>query len=104
MPNTAALNSLLNASRPGTCAPDAAFVTLVANESYVDGAICLQSSLRRVNSACPLVLVVADPLPEQAMAQLSAAFKDIKPLSELRQRLGAQAGLLEHVGHFLPEK
>ena len=79
--------SLLNTSQSTTCAPSSAFVTLVANESYVHGAVCLQTSLRRVHSACPLILVVADPLPAEAMTQLSAAFTDVIQLSELRQRL-----------------
>jgi len=71
------------------CAPSAAFVTLVANETYVPGALCLRSSLLRVGSRCPLILVVADPLPEAAMAQLSAAFgeRHIRRLSKLRERL-----------------
>ena len=67
----------------------AAFVTLIANESYVAGAICLRQSLERVKSACALELVVADPLPANAMAALAAAFNAsrIRPLSELRRRL-----------------
>jgi hypothetical protein len=80
--------SLLNASHPGSCAPGATFVTLVANESYVQGALCLVRSLERVRSACPLEVVVAD-LPADALAALSVGFNAsrIRPLSELRRRL-----------------
>ena len=83
------LQSLFNSSHPGSCAPDAAFVTLVANESYVQGALCLRQSLARVGSACPLVLVVADPLPAEAMSALEAGFNasHLVSLSALRQRL-----------------
>ena len=57
---------------PQRCAPNATFVTLIANESYVPGAVCLQRSLARVGSRCPLTLVIADPLPDFAMAELTA--------------------------------
>lgn len=89
MTATRALHSLLNASQPGACTPGAAFVTLVANETYVEGALCLLRSLERVHSACPLELVVADPLPADAMSALASAFNAsrIRPLSELRRRL-----------------
>lgn len=75
---------------PSKCAPDSAFVTLIANETYVSGALCLRSSLQRVSSVCPLVLVVADPLSEPAMTQLTAAFGsgNVRRLSELRDRVG----------------
>jgi len=84
------LHRLYNATTPSsTCTQDAAFVTLVANETYVEGALCLRKSLLRVGSACPLVLVVADPLPVAAMGELDAAFhpSNIRKLSDLRQRV-----------------
>ena len=82
-----ALHHLL--PRPSACAPNATLVTLVANESYVAGAVCLRQSLRRVGCLCPLLLVVADPLPPAAMSALSGAFHDsrIVHLSSLRQRV-----------------
>lgn len=87
--SVSSLNSLLNATSAGTCAPDAAFVTLVANESYVSGALCLRRTLQRVGSVCPLLLVVADPLPTPAMEELTNAFGSgrIRLLSSLRRRL-----------------
>lgn len=84
------LHRLYNATSPySTCAQDAAFVTLIANETYVEGALCLRKSLHRVGSACPLVLVVADPLPAAAMMQLDTAFhpSNIRKLSDLRRRV-----------------
>ena len=76
---------------PPACADSAAFVTLIANVTFVPGALCLASSLRRVRSKCPLVLVVADPLPAEALTQLRAGFNAslILPLSRLRQRVHA---------------
>ena len=84
-----ALQTLLNASNPGSCAPNSAFVTLVANETYVNGAICLRKSLQRVKSACQLELVIADPLPSDAMSRLSETFGTdrVRSLSDLRRRL-----------------
>ena len=83
----AALLGLLPA--PPACAESAAFVTLIANVTFVPGALCLASSLRRVRSTCPLVLVVADPLPAESLSQLRAGFNTslIVPLSRLRQRV-----------------
>ena len=74
---------------PVACAPAAAFVTLIANETFVPGALCLARSMQRVHSRCPLVLAVADPLPAAAMAELRTAFNAslIRPLSELRSRV-----------------
>ena len=79
----AALLGLLPA--PPACAESAAFVTLIANVTFVPGALCLASSLRRVRSTCPLVLVVADPLPAESLSQLRAGFNTslIVPLSRL---------------------
>ena len=87
----ASLKFLLNASNPGRCEPASTFVTIVANETYVGGALCLQRSLARVRSACPLTLIVADPLPQSAMDLLSAKFdpRSILLLSDLRTRLAA---------------
>ena len=74
---------------PSRCAPNATFVTLIANETYVPGAVCLRRSMARVGSRCPLSLVVADPLPDSAMAELTAAFAGsrIRRLSDLRARV-----------------
>ena len=90
MPATG-LYKLLPTRPAGACAPGAAFVTLIANETYVPGAICLRRSLERVRSVCPLVLVVADPLPQEAMAELTAAFgnENVRSLSQLRARVDA---------------
>ena len=87
--NRPALHRLYNTSHPGSCAPDTAFVTLIANETYVPGALCLRRSLVRARSACPIVLVVADPLPSEAMAALSTEYgsSNIYRLSDLRRRL-----------------
>ena len=88
--NTAAQRRLLNSTLPpGVCAPNSAFVTLIANETYVSGALCLKKSMARVRSACPMILVVADPLPADAMAALEAEYKasHIQRLSELRLAL-----------------
>ena len=71
--NTSAQRRLLNSTLPpGVCAPNSAFVTLIANETYVSAALCLKKSMARVRSACPMILVVADPLPADAMAALEA--------------------------------
>ena len=73
----------------GTCPPGAAFVSLVANVSYVPGALCLRSRMTSVGTACPLVLVVADPLPRHAMVELEEAYGPgrIRRLSDLQERL-----------------
>ena len=84
---SSSLYSLLKPSNRGACAPNAAFVTLVANESYVQGALCLKRTLQRLSSACPIVLVVADGLAPTAMVELQGEFKDVRALSALRQRL-----------------
>ena len=83
------LRYLLNSTIPGQCNPNSAFVTIVANETYVGGALCLLRSLTRVRSACPLKLIVADPLPSTAMDLLAAEFdrSAIYKLSDLRRRL-----------------
>ena len=86
--NKVELHHLLNKTSVA-CAPNAAFVTLIANETYVDGALCLRRALLRVRSSCPIVLVVADPLPRDAMAALAAEYNssNIHKLSDLRLRL-----------------
>jgi hypothetical protein len=91
--NNVALHSLLHngtqAASGGGCVPESTFVTLVANETYVDGALCLRRSLKKVGSVCPLMLIVSDPMPGFAMERLGAEFGrgEIRLLSELRQRL-----------------
>ena len=90
---------LLNSTMPhGTCASNSAFVTLIANESYVSGALCLKRSLMRVRSACPIVLVVADPLPADAMAQLESEYdsSNIRRLSALRLSLDTYEQWVAH--------
>lgn len=90
---------LLNSTMPhGTCASNSAFVTLIANESYVSGALCLKRSLMRVRSACPIVLVVADPLPADAMAQLESEYdsSNIRRLSALRLSLDTYEQRVAH--------
>ena len=45
------------AGRP-SCAPDTAFVTVLSNETYVPGALCLKHTLQQQGSVCPLYLVI----------------------------------------------
>jgi hypothetical protein len=42
------------------CASNATFVSLLSNESWVPGALCLLKAMAAVRSRCPLLLVVDD--------------------------------------------
>lgn len=95
------------------CHPQAAFVSVLSDEAYVRGAICLRRSMRLARSRCPFLLLIDDlprakPLSPSALASLTEAYGSgfILYLSELHQRtlnftqspgvesqrLGAQAG------------
>ena len=60
------------------CAPEAAFVTVLSNESYLPGALCLARSMELAASRCPFLLVVDDlegaSFSSSAIARLHSAF------------------------------
>ena len=45
---------------PTSCSPTSTYVTVLSNESYVPGALCLRHSLRLAGSRCNIVLVLDD--------------------------------------------
>ena len=49
----------------GNVVEDQAFVSLVTNNGYANGALVLGYSLRRVNTTRKLALLVAKEVPEQ---------------------------------------
>ena len=54
------------------CPPGATFVSLVSNESYVPGALCLVRAMRKLGGTCPFLLLLDDlPAPPGAHAELA---------------------------------
>ena len=72
------------------CPPGATFVSLVSNESYVPGALCLVRAMRKLGGTCPFLLLLDDlPAPPGAHVALSAA-----STSSLAQAYGGRTQLL----------
>ena len=90
---------------PGDCR-GGAFATFVANERYVDPAICLRRQLRRVGSECPAIALFDDR--EDAASGLSGASRErlahaygaqsLIPLTQLLRRAGAEPTNLSQYG------
>ena len=82
---------------PASCASNSTFVSLLSNESWVPGALCLLKALAAVRSRCPLLLVVDDvtsrgsqrAIPESALATLRSSFgsASVMPLSRMTERI-----------------
>ena len=82
---------------PASCASNSTFVSLLSNESWVPGALCLLKAMAAVRSRCPLLLVVDDvttrgsqrAIPESALATLRSAFGSgsVMPLSRMSERI-----------------
>jgi hypothetical protein len=82
---------------PASCASNSTFVSLLSNESWVPGALCLLKAMAAVRSRCPLLLVVDDvtnrgtqrAIPESALATLRSAFGtgSVMPLSRMTERI-----------------
>ena len=82
---------------PASCASNSTFVSLLSNESWVPGALCLLKAMAAVRSRCPLLLVVDDvttrgsqrTIPESALATLRSAFGSgsVMPLSRMSERI-----------------
>ena len=93
------------------CPPGATFVSLVSNESYVPGALCLVRAMRKLGGTCPFLLLLADlPAPPGAHVALSAASSSslaqayggrtqLLPLSALQARLVAHTHNASGSGH-----
>ena len=87
---------------PPSCAPNSTFVSLLSNESWVPGALCLLKAMAAVRSVCPLLLVVDDvthrgsqvAVPEAALSTLRSAFgaSSVVPLSRLTERIDRYSG------------
>lgn len=92
----------LQAQTSESCAPGV-FVTFVSGTRYVPGALCLRSSMRRVQSRCQLKVVVDDlpgqELPDVDTTRLRLAYgrSNIIALSDLvaavQKRFNASMGL-----------
>ena len=64
---------------PQACPAGVTFVTVLANETYAPGALCLRHSLRLVGSKCPITLVLDDlddrvPFSASTMSVLRSSF------------------------------
>ena len=93
------------------CPPGATFVSLVSNESYVPGALCLVRAMRKLGGTCPFLLLLDDlPAPPGAHVALSAASTSslaqayggrtqLLPLSALQARLVAHTHNASGAGH-----
>ncbi|RDW76383.1 glycosyltransferase family 8 protein [Aspergillus mulundensis] len=71
--NTSTSPSSSNTSKPNSnSTPKKVWTTLITNTSYLPGLLTLEFSLRRVNSAYPLVALYTDSLPASGHAALDA--------------------------------
>ncbi|KAI0228541.1 glycogenin glucosyltransferase [Massospora cicadina] len=80
-----------------TSHPDArteAYVTLVATDSYVRGAIVLGYSLRNTNTNKLLICLITQALPASSVTQLYRVFDHVLPVTELDTRDELRLALL----------